>query len=416
MTSMPAVTFTTGGALKKSALRQANERLVLNAIRQNPSISRADIVRMTGLSPSSVTFIVKRLDQENLLREDKVEGTPQVGRQPTGLHLRSDARFAVGVDITVSGARVVLTGLDDSIVARKTVPWHNNYSVFFARVHAAIRGLVTPLKRGQALGVGVSLPGNIDRASGRIIAAENFNWLDLDAGAMLRGDLQLPFYFENIAKLSALAEMWLSDRDPQPLRNFIALAAHGGLGTGVVINGQILQGAQSAASECGHIILYPEGRKCQCGNTGCWEQYVSDLALCRLYRERTAKPDLEIEPAEILELARRGDAAAVSVLQETARDLGLGLANIIMVFNPEAIVLGDYLGEGWDLMQDTVWSVLRGRVPSYFLTGLRIAPSRRPSEAPLIGATALVLSRFFSRFDHGSQATPSNSVLIRSAV
>lgn len=413
---MPAVTFTTGGALKKSALRQANERLVLNSIRQNVSISRADIVRITGLSPSSVTFIVKRLKRDKLICEDKIEGQPQVGRQPTALHLRADARLAMGVEITLSGARIALVGLDDVVIARRTVAWHGNCAIFLDRVHTAIRSMAEPLARGQLLGVGVSLPGNIERATGRVIAAENLNWIDVAAGNMLRRDLDLPFYFENTAKLSALAEMWSSDRDPQPLRNFIAVVPKGGLGTGVVINGQILQGASSVASECGHIVLYPEGRRCQCGNKGCWEQYVSDLAASRLYAERSGRADADIEAREIVALARGGDEAANLVLADVARDFGLGLVNLTMAFNPEAYILGDYLGDAWDLIGDSVWGVLRARVPAYVLTGLRIAPSRHGTDAPLVGATALVLSSFFSRFDHGSQMRPSNAVLIQASM
>lgn len=131
---MPAITFTTGGALKKSALRQANERLVLNAIRQNESISRADIVRVTGLSPSSVTFIVKRLKREKLVGEEKLEGPSQVGRQPTSLRLQADARLAMGVEITLSGARIVLVGLDDVVLAKRAVAWHSNHAIYLDRV------------------------------------------------------------------------------------------------------------------------------------------------------------------------------------------------------------------------------------------------------------------------------------------
>ncbi|MEN6606858.1 MAG: ROK family transcriptional regulator [Bryobacteraceae bacterium] len=413
---MPAITFTTGGALKKSALRQANERLVLNAIRQNESISRADIVRVTGLSPSSVTFIVKRLKREKLVGEEKLEGPSQVGRQPTSLRLQADARLAMGVEITLSGARIVLVGLDDVVLAKRAVAWHSNHAIYLDRVHSAIRALAEPLREGQLLGVGVSLPGNIDRITGRVIAAENLNWIDVEAGALLRRDLDLPFLFENMAKLSALAEMWLSDRDPQPLRNFIAIVPRAGLGTGVVINGQILQGASSAASECGHIVLYPEGRRCQCGNKGCWEQYVSDLALSREYAEQSGRPEGEIEARQVVELARGGDQVARKVLNEVARDVGLGLVNLTMAFNPEAFIVGDYLGDAWDLIEDAVWSVLRARVPSYFLNGLRIAPSRHGTDSPLAGATALVLSNFFSRFEHGSQARPSNAVQFQASV
>jgi predicted NBD/HSP70 family sugar kinase len=410
---MPGVTFTTGGALKKSALRQANERLVLNAIRQNPLLSRSDLARVTGLSPSSVTFIVKRLKRERLVCEEKTDGPAQVGRQPIALRLRAEARLAVGVEITLAGARLVLSGLDDKIIARKTIPWHRNCEVFLNRVHGAIRGFVDPLAPGQALGVGVALPGYIERSTGKVLAAENFNWFGIEAGSLLRRDLDLPFYFENGAKLSAFSELWLSERDPAPLRHFVAIQPRCGLGTGVIINGQILQGAISGASEFGHIVLYPDGKRCQCGNTGCWEQYASDFALCRRYAEQsglTEEASANLEAEGIVREARQGNALAHRVLIETAADLGLGFVSLVMAFNPEAILVGDYLAEAWDMIEETVWSVLRQRVPAYLLAGLRIAPLRHGADASLAGAVALVLSAFLSTFEHGSQTKPSNSV------
>src|SRR5438093_12822308 len=128
---MPAVVFTTRGALSKSALRQANERLVLNAIRQNPSMSRADIVRMTGLSPSSVTFIVERLKREKMICDQEVENHSRVGRPPSALCLRADAKIAVGVDITLSGSNIALADLTGRIVRTTEVAWHPNYQLFF---------------------------------------------------------------------------------------------------------------------------------------------------------------------------------------------------------------------------------------------------------------------------------------------
>src|SRR5713226_7374991 len=158
---MPAVVFTTRGALSKSALRQANERVVLNVIRQNPSISRADIVRMTGLSPSSVTFIVERLKREKMIYDHEPENQSRVGRPPTALRLRPEAKMAVGVDITLSGASIALADLTGSVVRRTLVPWHPSYELFFDRVHRAIHGMVESLSPKQVLGVGVGLPGYI---------------------------------------------------------------------------------------------------------------------------------------------------------------------------------------------------------------------------------------------------------------
>jgi len=415
---MPAVTFTTGGALRKSALRQANERLVLNSIRQNPGVSRADIARITSLSPSSVTFIVKRLKREKLVCEQKTTAQAQVGRQPTALRLSRDARRTIGVDITLSGARVVLTDLDGTVLRQKAVAWHPNSSIFFNKTHAAIRSLADPLPAGQLLGAGVALPGFIDRNTGRVVAAENFNWFDVDAGEHLRRNLPFPFYFENTAKLSALAELWAADIEARPLRDFVSITAHSGLGTGVIIQGQILQGATAAASEFGHTVLHPQGRRCRCGNSGCWEQYASDLALCRRYVEEggsSGGPASKLEAEAVVKKAREGDAIALRVLHETARDVGLGFASIIVVINPEAIIVGDYLAEAWDLIEETVWSAVRGAAPAYFLNGLRMEPSRHKTDTSLMGAVALVLTRFFNSFDHDSRATPSSSVSIRAS-
>ena len=412
---MPAVTFTTRGALNKSALRHANERLVLSTLRQNPAVSRADLVRLTGLSPSSITFIVKRLSRATMIVEEKADGYGQVGRQPTGLRLRADARLAVGVEIAFAGARLVVVDLNDTIVARKHVRWHRNHQLFFDKVHDALRALIEPMPEERLLGVGVALPGLIDRSSGKVVAAENLNWFGIEAGRLLRRDLPLPFYYENAAKLSALAEMWSSERDAKPLRDFVTVFANGGLGTGVITNGQILQGATSAGGEFGHMVLFPDGHPCRCGNTGCWEQYASDLALSRIYAEKCSESREKIDARSVVRKAREGDANASGAVRDMARYLGVGFSSLIMALNPEIVILGDFLGEIWDLLERTVWEVLRSRVPSYYLTSVRIVPSRHGADSALLGAAALVLTNFFNSFEQSNQATPLNLVSMRAS-
>ena len=411
---MPAVTFTTGGALRKSALRQANERLILNVIRKNDAVSRADIVRITGLSPSSVTFIVNRLKHDKIVCEEQLPNFSQVGRRPTALRLRGSARIAIGVEITPSGARIATTDLNDADLGLKTVPWSPNYEVFFEKTHAAVRTLLGRLTPGQVLGVGVALPGTIDRTTGKIIAAENLGWFGVEAGDRLRRNLKVPFHFENEAKLSALAEMWYSDRDAAPLRNFVSVIARGGVGTGVIVDGRILQGATSAAAEFGHLSIYPDGRKCPCGNVGCWEQYASDLALLRTYAEESGQAVAGEETVEgVLAKARSGDAAAQRALKATAQHVGTGFLNLVLALNPQAIVVGDYLAQAWDLIEEDVWAVLRRRAPTYFLAGLRVFPSRHGTESSLRGALALVLSRFFNSFGERNPARPAGIVTMQ---
>ena len=165
------------------------------------------------------------------------------------------------------------------------MPWHRNYELSFDKVHDVLRDLIDPFAKEHVLGVGVALPGFIDKSSGNVIAAENLNWFGVEAGRLMRRHLQLPFYDENAAKLSALAEMWSSDRDPKPLRNFVTVTAKGGLVTGVIVNGQILHGSTYAGGEFGHMVLYPDGRRCRCGNTGCWTVRVRSGALPDVFRD-----------------------------------------------------------------------------------------------------------------------------------
>src|SRR5437879_6392973 len=218
---MPGVVFTTRGALSKSALRQANERLVLNAIRQNPSLSRADIVRMTGLSPSSVTFTVERLKREKMICDQEVENHSRVGRPPSALRLRAEAKMAVGVDITLSGAYVALADLTSRVVRRTLVPWNPSYELFFERIHRAIQGMVESLVPKQVLGVGIGLPGYIDRATGSVRAAENFNWFGVEAGRLLRK--RLPFPGRHLDRIIRDEGRLRADSDIEGLRKRLAI-------------------------------------------------------------------------------------------------------------------------------------------------------------------------------------------------
>jgi predicted NBD/HSP70 family sugar kinase len=415
---MPAITFTTGGALRKSALRQANERLVLAAVRANPCLSRVDISRITGLSPSSVTFIVNRLKRDRMLVEEKVENRAQVGRRPTVVRIRSEAMTAIGVEVTAGESRVVLADLDGRLIQTRTVPWHENYEVLFSRIHSAIAALRHHAGSGQLLGAGVALPGLMDPATGRIIVAQNLGWFDIEAGKLLRKNLPLPFYYDNNARLSALAERWFSPTSRKALRNFVFVVAREGVGTGVIVDGQILHGARAAAGEFGHVTLYPDGSRCLCGNVGCWEQYVSERALYETFVSLGGTPlalDASAPGLAIAAMARQGDPVALEALRATAAHVGAGLIHIIRALNPEAIVVGDYLAIAWDLIEDVVWQVVRSRVHHVYLEGLRILPSEHAVDSSLLGAVALVVAKFLTTFNEGDATVAPHSVLMRAS-
>lgn len=404
---MVKVQLSSRSPLLKSHLREANERLLLNMIRQNTDLSRADIVRITGFSASSVTYIIKRMIRAGLVCESPTERPARVGRQPLTLKLKPEAMIAAGVEILGTGARVITADLHGTVLAQRFVPRELDHIVFLVRVRDSIRALTANLGGRTLLGVGVSLPGTINSATGRVIAAENLGWFDIDVGGVLSEGLSPKFHFGNDAHLGALAERWFCEPGARPLENFVYVELGQGLGTGVMIEGSLLRGATGEASEFGHTTLFADGRRCLCGSVGCWEEYASQRALCRLYAEKAGLSADSGTPSadEIIGLARDGNPLALTALAEIAGYLGIGFANINAAFNPEAIVVGGSLASAWDLMKDQVWDTLRTRAPMRQLRLLRLFPSRHGADSTLLGTVALVLSTYFApTADHRSAA------------
>jgi len=336
--------------------------------------------------------------RDGLLSEAPSEDHTQVGRRPVILRLRPESLIVAGVEITHSEAQIATADLNGRILRQRAIAWQPDHQVFLTRIRDATRVLTGSIRAGRLLGVGVSLPGTVDRVTGCVTAAENLGWFGVDAGRILSEGSPNSFYFENDARLCALAERWFCSLGGKPLDNFVFLTLRGGLGTGIVSEGNLIRGASGEASEFGHTSLFPDGRRCVCGAIGCWEEYASQRALERRYRELLGGLNQEPGPSadDIIRLARGGDATALEVLRETAVYLGMGFANLNAAFNPEAIIVGDYLASGWDLMENWVWDALRSRAPQRYLTRLRIFPSTLGRDSALKGALALVLSNYFT--------------------
>lgn len=417
---MPSIAFTTSGVLTKSALREANDRLVLNLVRRHPGISRNGIAQRTGFSPPSVKFVVNRLLRSGLVQEAKIEGTAAAGRPPTGLRLRAGAMTVIGVEIAQPESRAVLADLNGRILESRTVLWRKQPRRFLSVLAEAIRSLAAEPAAQSLLSVGVSVPGTINKETGRVVGAESLGWFGVEAGKILGGLLEWPLHFENDANLSALAEQWYAPEWGAGIRYFVYLRLQGGLGSGVVVDGRLLRGHSSSGTEFGHITLYPDGRPCGCGNRGCWEQYASDKALVRAYYELAGIAGngnpAPVEAQRVIRLARQGDPKALAALRETSHHLGLGMVSLIAALNPEAIVVGEPLAEAWDLVHPVVRAVLEARVPSYQLAGLQLLPSRNDSSSVLRGAAALALRHFFSYFDHTQADAPGRGVTMEAHV
>jgi predicted NBD/HSP70 family sugar kinase len=396
------------GRATHQALRDMNEVLVLNVVRERQPISRVDVAGFTSLEGSTISKIVARLIENEFIYEEGLGvASPNGGRKKRFLHLNPDKAYAVGVDLGIHQSTVALSNFSGRILSSVVVAHDRDPQAVKTALAAGIRKMIQSCPRQDRIkGVGVSLIGLVDAGEGRVLAAEGLSWEDVPIGSMLRQslNLDLPMYFENGARLAALAEIWFGKHISQQSQNLVFLDIGEGVGAGIVIRGQLYHGSLNGAGEFGHISLDPNGPSCSCSGRGCLEVFAGDQATVQRYLElrnnasgtESATPVLEITIEEIVSRYLKGEPEARESLRQTAGYLGQGLIPVIYSFNPEVIVLGGTITKAWEVLYPEIRRVLATQVTRFYASHVSIIPSTLENKPSLVGAIALVLARAFS--------------------
>ena len=374
--------------------RQINRRITLNFLRHHQPMSRADLSRRSGLQRSTVSAIVDQLIEEGWVTEGAIGRLPR-GRRPRFLHLNVERTGIVGVNLRPETTTVGLANVDARFEAQRSFPTPADPAAFVRLVARTIASLRTEHPRMVCEGVGVSLPGRVD-AAGRLVFAPNLGWRDVDLRQMLEAATELPVNVENAANACALGEVWFGSHD-EHLRHLVAVTVSEGIGVGVLLNGQLVHGANAMAGEFGHMTLDESGPPCCCGKRGCWERYASNSAAVDYYtsgaqpRRGQSEPGLRFE--DILRLAEGGDRRAVETLERMAQFLGAGLATIVTGLAPQLIVVIGEVTSIWDRVGPIVADVLERRALRE--TPTRIVPTDHTTQPRLRGAVTLVIQQHF---------------------
>jgi predicted NBD/HSP70 family sugar kinase len=247
----------------------------------------------------------------------------------------------------------------------------------------------------------------VDVASGTLIFEPNMGWRNVPLRQLLGDKLDLPIFTDNDANAAALGERYFGAA--QNVDNFVYVVANIGLGAGLVMGGHIFQGASGYAGEAGHTTIDPNGPPCRCGNHGCWERLASQYALIeriqkaiqsgqRSLIEDMAKHDLsQITIPVILEAARSGDDVSRRALEETGLYLGIGIANLVNIFNPSLVAFGGTLSLADEFLMPIVRQVVLERAMKEPREAVQIRVSTFKSDACVMGGVALVLHDILSR-------------------
>ena len=385
-------------------VRRINKSLVLNTLRLHAPISRAGVANLTGLNRSTITHIVNALISEGLVYEQDSTSS-SVGRPSISLSLRPDGGAVIGVEIGVDFISVLLT---DFVAQPLWQSWADtdpaqSQDDILIRAEQVVDQAIQRAREHhlQVLGIGVGLPGLVNVNQGELIFAPNLGWRNMPLRQLWSQRFDLPVYLENEANLAALGEYYFGLA--HNVDNFIYLSSGIGLGGGVIMGGKLFRGGHGFAGEIGHIQRDPNGEMCGCGRRGCWETQVGPRAvLNRIKSALQADPTLP-RPASVaadlknltfqmvMEAASQGDPLCLRSIEEVAKSLGLGIADLANIFNPDLVVIGGVLSLARDLMLPVIErTVFKDALPPS-VDQMRIVYSERGKDACIYGAIAIVL-------------------------
>ncbi len=392
-------------------LRDINQTVFLHLIRERQPLSRADIVKATGLRPGTVSSIVNRLIKQKLVYEG-VEGPSSGGRPPKYLYVNAESAYVLAIDLGVRESFYAVSDFNGRILTQRAVVTEGDPKGFIRSLASEINTLVqTQYPRARVEAVGVSVPGLVDRAAGSVIVSPNLGWQSVPVRALLEEELGLPVYVENDANAAAFAELWYGPLDEVSARTLLCVLVVEGLGTGLIINGELHVGTRIGLGGFGHMTMDPSGQTCSCGRRGCWETFASDVATIERYRTLAKSRNRARTVTEIIARANQGEAAALEAVRATARYLGEGIASLAHGLSPEVVVIGGEIAGAWPIINPIIKECVKSNyiVPPI---SFKIRPSsvQRPS---LFGAIPIALQHCFR---DNSEQRDNNVKVLRPAL
>ncbi len=366
--------------------RDINRDIVLEIVRSQQPVSRADLSRSSGLQPSTVSSIVEQLKSENWIVEGAVVRTPR-GRRPTLLSLNDELVILVA-DLRPSKAILAIVDLNGRFLAHEEIRIYSDPERSVAVMIDTMLALRSRFAKKTFEGIGISVPGRVDPETQRLILAPNLKWSDYDMKTEVQTRMGLKVEMDNDANAGLLSELWFGRMDG--IHNAVLISLSEGLGTAILANGQIVSGLNGLAGEFGHIPVDPDGPLCGCGKRGCWETLASSDAALRFYEE--IHPGSRLRSVQdLLRMVEEGDAEATGAVERQARHLGRGLRLITAALSPELILVTGALTTCWSKFGPVVEEELRAGI----LAGSppRLETTTEGELARLRGAAAIVLQR-----------------------
>ncbi|GIO52279.1 MULTISPECIES: ROK family transcriptional regulator [Paenibacillus] len=373
-------------------IRRKNRSTVFELIRKHSPLSRAEIARLTGMSPTTVSRIVSELFQQDFMHEIE-QTTTGVGRKAVMLHVNPGSVLSVGVEIDRSGIRIGIVDLDGKVVHSTQVTRDSRETpeATLERIASAIEELILAedIDRRKVVGIGVGLPGIVDYAGGSVVLSAQLGWKQTDIAGELRRLTGFEVAVDNELKVRALAEHQYGSARGSSRSVLIGFGS--GVGSSLIIDGEIYRGETNSAGEIGHTVVDPGGLLCECGKVGCLQTYIAEASLVE--QANKIKPIGSLE--ELFQARKDGEYWAASIVDRAMTFVAVTVSNIACVYNPDTVILTGKLVESFPEVRDFisdkcmdqfVWEPLRGT--------FQIVYSALESDGVVIGSGILAQNLF----------------------
>ncbi len=327
--------------------------------------------------------------------------------------------YVIGVDVGGTNIRMGAVDYRGNILGRTKVSTEAQHGVdaLMQRIDIMIRDLAVALPDSRLLAVGLGIPGAVRSREGVVTQAPNIPALDgLPIGQMLSDRLNVPCTLENDANAAAVGEHWQGAGTGY--RHVCCLTLGTGTGGGVIIDGELLRGADGMASELGHVAIQADGALCFCGSSGCLETFASANGILRILSQELSRNrasslaslDLQsVTPMIVFEHAKSGDTLAVEVLAAAGTGLGAGLATFVNMFNPEIIIIGGGVAAAWDFLIPPALKVMKERAFREMSARVNVVPAKTGDDAGILGSAFIAWEKIHcgdARFSKEGSLTP----------
>jgi predicted NBD/HSP70 family sugar kinase len=376
--------------------RSFNRYNILNTIRTAGMISRIDIAKTLGLAKASLTGIAADLINEGLILEKEAESC-QVGRRPILLAINPDGAYAAGVSISIEQIEVVIINFQAEIKTSYALPLEKSlYSPeeLAKKITEAIRRCISKsgYPESRISGIGISIPGLVDSRSGIIRYMPNYGWMDVNLRELLQKTFDNPVFIDNDANTLTIAEHWFGNGKGSD--NFIVIVLENGIGSGYVLNGQMIRGNFGIAGEFGHMSIDQDGPLCRCGKRGCIEAYAGINAILKDAYGTLNSPHLSF--SDVIQKARDGNPEIKKIFDKAGNMLGFGISQLVILLNPEKIIITGLGTQAEDLLFKPMFESMKKNLSdnlNRYQTDILIKPAT--DEVFAQGAGTLVLQEIY---------------------